>query len=106
MRILVTGASGQAGRHLVAQLHETGHDVRALSRTCAEAGLPAGVEVVAGDLTDTATLGAAFEGMDAVHLITCGGGRDLTNGVEIVGLAARQGVRGATVLGGPVAGFG
>jgi uncharacterized protein YbjT (DUF2867 family) len=102
MRILVTGATGQVGRHLVAQLHGSGHEVRALTRTPATARFPTGVEVVAGDLTDVATLGPAFAGVDGVHLITFGGddGGDLTNGPDLVGLAERAGVRRATVLGG------
>ncbi|MGP3960944.1 NAD(P)H-binding protein [Nonomuraea sp. 3N208] len=100
MRILVTGATGQVGRHLVTQLHEAGHHVRALSRTPAKADLPTGVEVVAGDLTNAATLGAAFEGVDAIHLITFGGDDDLTNGPEIIDLAARHGITRATVLSG------
>ena len=102
MRLLITGATGHVGRHLVTQLHEAGHQVRALTRNPATAGLPAGVDVVAGDLTDTSTLEAAFAGVDGVHLITFGGddGADLTNGPEIVALAERHVVRRATVLGG------
>ena len=102
MRILVTGATGQVGRHLVTQLHEAGHDIRALTRSPAKADLPAGVEVMTGDLTDTTTLGAAFDGIEGMHLITFGGdnGEDLTNGAEIIDLAERHGVGRATVLGG------
>lgn len=102
MRIIVTGATGQVGRHLVAQLHETGHTVRALTRNPATADLPGGVETVTGDLIDITSLEAAFEGMDAIHLITFGGddGEDLTNGTEIVALAERSGISRATVLGG------
>ncbi|MFC5290294.1 SDR family oxidoreductase [Actinokineospora guangxiensis] len=100
MRILVTGATGTVGRHVVAQLLGAGHHVRALSRTPAAARLPAGVEVVAGDLTDVATLDAAFAGVEAVHLITFGGDGDLANGAEIVALAERHGIARATVLGG------
>lgn len=102
MRILVTGATGHVGRHLVTQLHEAGHHVRALTRDPVTADLPVGVEVVAGDLTDTTTLGPAFEGIDGIHLITFGGddGEDLTNGPEIIALAERHGVSRATVLGG------
>ncbi|SCL28903.1 Uncharacterized conserved protein YbjT, contains NAD(P)-binding and DUF2867 domains [Micromonospora pallida] len=102
MRILVTGATGQVGRHLVAHLHEAGHDVRALTRNPARAELPPGVRAVAGDLTDTTTLGPAFEGVEGVHLITFGGdgSEDLTNGSEIIDLAERHGVGRATVLGG------
>lgn len=102
MRILVTGATGQVGRHVVTQLHETRHDVRALTRNPAKAEFPAGVQVVAGDLTDATTLGPAFDGVDGIHLITFGGdgSEDLTNGAEIIDLAERHGIRRATVLGG------
>lgn len=102
MRILVTGATGQVGRHLVTQLNDARHSVRALTRNPAKANLPAGVEVVAGDLTDTTTLEAAFDGIAGIHLITFGGdnGEDLSNGAEIIGLAERHGISRATVLGG------
>ena len=102
MRILVTGATGNVGRQLVAQLLEAGHHVRALTRDPAKSDFAAGVEVVAGDLTDTATLGTAFQGIDAIHLITFGGddGEDLTNGPDIIDLCERHGITRATVLGG------
>lgn len=102
MHILVTGATGNVGRHLVTRLHGAGHKVRALTRNPSKAGFPPGVHVVAGDLNDTGTLEAAFAGAEAVHLITFGGDgyADLTNGAEIVDLAERSGVRRATVLGG------
>lgn len=102
MHILVTGATGHVGRHLVTQLNDAGHRVRALTRNPARANLPAGVEVVAGDLTDTSTLTAAFDSIEGIHLITFGGdnGEELTNGPEIIALAERHGIRRATVLGG------
>ncbi|UFU07251.1 SDR family oxidoreductase [Ruania halotolerans] len=102
MRILITGATGQVGRHLVSQLHQEGHDVRALTRHPSAARFPSGVEVVEGDLTDATTLDRAFDGVDAVHLITFGGDdfEDLSNGSDIVGHAEHHGVRRATVLGG------
>lgn len=100
MRILVAGATGQIGRHLVHQLHQAGHRVRALSRNPAAAALPPGVEVIQGDLTDVDTLIPAFDGVEAVHLITFGGddGADLTNGSDIIDLAERSGIKRATVL--------
>ncbi|MFC4372978.1 SDR family oxidoreductase [Nocardia halotolerans] len=102
MEILVCGATGHIGRHLVEQLLDDGHQVRALSRDPHAAKLPPGALGVRGDLTDVATLEAAFSGVDAVHLITFGGddGADLTNGRDIVGLAQRCGIGRATVLGG------
>lgn len=68
-RILVTGASGQIGREVVAQLRAIGMRVRALTRTPQSAGLPVGVEVVAGDLTVPDTLDDALDAVDAIFLV-------------------------------------
>lgn len=102
MTILITGATGTIGRHLVQQLTDAGHPVRALTRNPARADLPESVEVVAGDLTDPDTLTGAFQGATAAHLITFGGdnGEPLTTGPQVVQLATRAGVRRVTVLGG------
>lgn len=104
MTVLVTGATGTVGRHLVRWLADRGHPVRALTRRpdrVDRAALGEQVEVVGGDLTDTATLKDAFAGVDAVHLIAFGGddGAELANAAEIVELAVASGVRRATVLG-------
>jgi uncharacterized protein YbjT (DUF2867 family) len=67
--ILVTAATAPVGRSIVEQLAAAGQPVRALSRNADRAGLPAAAEVVAGDLSDPASLGAAFEGVTAVFLL-------------------------------------
>ncbi|HEY3501587.1 MAG TPA: NAD(P)H-binding protein [Actinocatenispora sp.] len=101
MRVLVTGATGTVGRHVVAHLRAAGHTVRALTRDPARAGLPADVEVVAGDITDAGTLPPAFDGVDAAHLITFGGAyRSLANAGKIVAVAEKAGVGRVTLLGG------
>jgi len=44
--ILVAGATGNVGRHIVTQLRDAGVTVRALSRDPASPRLPAGVTAV------------------------------------------------------------
>ncbi len=67
LTILVVGATGSIGEHVVDVALEHGHAVRALVRDADSARrFPADVEVVVGDLTHPETLGAAVEGVDAV----------------------------------------
>ena len=47
--IAVTGATGFAGRHVVAALTAEGHQVKALVRDPKRAALPADVEIIEGD---------------------------------------------------------
>jgi uncharacterized protein YbjT (DUF2867 family) len=67
--ILVTAATAPVVRSIVEQLVAAGRNVRALTRDPAKAGLPAGAEVVAGDLSDPASLVAAFKNISAVFLL-------------------------------------
>ena len=72
MLVAVTGATGFVGRHIVRQLAERGHRVRALARDPARAPAQAGaaVELVRGDLADRGALRALAAGADAVvHLV-------------------------------------
>jgi uncharacterized protein YbjT (DUF2867 family) len=64
MTVLVTGATGHTGRHVVAGLKALGVDTRVLVRDPAKA--PEGVDVVQGDITDPAEAAA---GVDAVYLL-------------------------------------
>lgn len=68
-RILVIGATGTVGRQVVAQLLETGAEVRALARDPEAVGLPGGVEVVRGDLADPDALHAPLNGIGAVFFL-------------------------------------
>jgi uncharacterized protein YbjT (DUF2867 family) len=67
-RVLVIGATGSVGRLVVRRLEELGDQPRALSRDPDRARrvLGATTEVVAGDLTDPASLGSALEDVQAV----------------------------------------
>ena len=67
--IAMTGATGFAGRHTVAELLKRGHTVVALARDLTLADLPEGVRLVQGDLASRPALEALLEGADAVvHL--------------------------------------
>jgi len=57
------------GRLVVDELLRAGVPVRALTRRPEHADLPAGAEVVAGDLTIPASLDAALQGVGAVFLV-------------------------------------
>jgi uncharacterized protein YbjT (DUF2867 family) len=67
--ILVTGATGNVGSRIVAELLGRGLPVRALTRSPSMARLPEGAEVAGGDLSDADSLGPALEGVDAVFLV-------------------------------------
>jgi uncharacterized protein YbjT (DUF2867 family) len=66
---LVTGATGNVGRHVVSELLARGARVRALTRNPQSAGLPRGVEIVRGDLSVPGTLDGCLDGVDAVFLL-------------------------------------
>jgi len=65
---LVTGATGTIGNAITRELVARGHTVRALVRDVARASavVPAGVELVPGDITDPASLPSACKGADVV----------------------------------------
>jgi NADH dehydrogenase len=76
--VLVTGATGFIGPHVVHALRARATPVRALVRDPARATRLAawGVELAAGDVTDPVSLRAACEGVDAVvHLVAIIRGR-------------------------------
>lgn len=68
MKLIVTGATGFIGGAVARLLIESGHSVRALVRPVSDAsGLErAGVEVVRGDMLDTASLSAVVRGAEGL----------------------------------------
>jgi nucleoside-diphosphate-sugar epimerase len=71
VKILVTGATGFLGGHLVEELVAKGYSVRALVRRTSNTALlrELGVEIIEGDITKPETLGPATRGVDVVvHL--------------------------------------
>ncbi|MEV5380498.1 NAD(P)H-binding protein [Streptomyces nondiastaticus] len=65
MNIVIFGAGGRAGRRAVAEALRRGHRVTAVVRDPAGHGDLAGARVVAGDVTDAASVEQAAAGHDA-----------------------------------------
>lgn len=95
--IVVTGATGNIGRPLVAALAEAGQQVTAVSRHAAV--VPDGVRHVVADLAEPAGLESALAGAKALFLLLSG---DLyatgANPAEIIAQAAGNGVRRVVLL--------
>ena len=67
--ILVLGGTGKVGIATVRSLVAEGASVRVLSRRPAEARVPAGVEIVGGDLAEPASLETAFADVERMAMI-------------------------------------
>lgn len=92
MTILVTGATGRVGRHVVQQLVKRGADLRVLSRNPAKADVPSGVEVVKGDLLDIDSLRTAFSGVNTLFLLNAVTGDEFTQALITLNIARESGV--------------
>jgi len=92
MTILVTGATGTVGRHVVDQLVKRGADVRALVRNPAKADFPAAVSVVQGDLLDVDSLRGAFAGVSTLFLLNAVAPDEFTQALITLNLAREAGV--------------
>jgi nucleoside-diphosphate-sugar epimerase len=71
MKALVTGATGFTGGHMARWLRSKGDDVRVMVRDPAKASALAaqGIDVIAGDLTDTPSLHRAAAGREVIYNI-------------------------------------
>lgn len=89
MNILVAGATGKTGRHLVQALIDQGHKPTALVRESSDtSALPHGVELRKGDLTDLQD--GVCDGMQAVVFAAGSGG---STGPEMTEKVDRDGAK-------------
>ncbi|MGK6318325.1 NmrA/HSCARG family protein [Sphingomonas sp. DT-204] len=98
MTILVTGATGNVGRHVVEQLVHRGAKVRALVREPSKAGFPAGVEVVQGDLLDVDALRSAFTDISTLFLLNAVVADEYTQALIALNLAREAGIERVVYL--------
>jgi uncharacterized protein YbjT (DUF2867 family) len=103
--IVVTGATGNIGRPLVAALAAAGKQVTAVSRRLPGSGVPAGVVHRQADLGEPGHLEAAVAGADALFLLLTGellvGGEDPR---DVLKAATGGGVRQVVLLSSQAAG--
>lgn len=93
--ILVTGATGTVGRHLIEQLLANGSRVRAVSRAPDASGFPGEVEVVGCDMARPAFPDGLADGISGIFVNPAAVGE---NAEALVALARRSGVRRLVAL--------
>lgn len=98
MTILVTGATGRVGRHVVDQLVTRGATVRVLTREPSKANFPAAVEVAQGDLLDIDALRAAFTGVRTLFLLNAVTGDEFSQALIALNIAREMGIERVVYL--------
>lgn len=82
MKLLIFGATGTVGQHVVTQALEDGHTVTAFARNPSRLGLQhPNLHLFPGDVFDRATVEAAVQGHDVV-ICTLGSGQKLSGTVR------------------------
>ena len=101
LNVLVTGATGKQGGHLVGELLARGHSVRALTRKpdspAATALAERGVTIVPGNFDDEGSLERAARGVDTIFAMSTpfehGAKTETLEGINIVRAASRLRVK-------------
>jgi len=97
--VLVTGATGNTGRAVVADLARRGVPVRAMVRAGADRGrLPADVAVAVADFDDPVSVAAALRGAERAYLVTPSSERAEAQQRRFADLAVQAGVGHLVVL--------
>jgi uncharacterized protein YbjT (DUF2867 family) len=87
MTVLVTGATGNVGSAVVAELRRGGAAVRAFVRRPV-ATLGDDIEIAIGDFEDPASIRAALDGVDRVFLASADGPRKVAHEAAVIDAAA------------------
>jgi len=98
MTILVTGATGRVGRHVVEQLVARNADVRVLARDPAKGNFASNVDVVQGDMLDIDALRRAFNGVRTLFLLNAVAGDEFTQAIIALNVAREAGVERVVYL--------
>jgi uncharacterized protein YbjT (DUF2867 family) len=92
-KVLVTGATGNVGSQVVRELRGHGASIRALVRDPDRAAEKlGGVELAAGDFSDTASLRRALEGVEHIFLTSADGPQKVEHETAVIDAATAAGV--------------
>lgn len=98
MTILVTGATGRVGRHVVEQLVQRGAPVRVLTRDPSKVAFPPEVDVAKGDLLDLGAMRSALQGVRTLFLLNAVTGDEFTQAIVTLNLAREAGIERVVYL--------
>ncbi|TWF43342.1 SDR family oxidoreductase [Neorhizobium alkalisoli] len=98
MTILVIGATGRVGRHVVRQLVSRQAKVRVLTRDASKTNFPIDVEIVQGEILDLVSLRSAFKGVRTLFLLNAVTGDEFTQAIITLNVAREAGVERVVYL--------
>lgn len=98
MTILVTGATGRVGHHVVDQLVQRGAPVRVLTRDPSKVEFPPEVDVAKGDLLDLGAMRSALKGIRTLFLLNAVTGDEFTQAIVTLNLAREAGIERVVYL--------
>lgn len=98
MTILVIGATGRVGRHVVNQLIERNAKVRVLTRDAAKVNFPSDVEIAEGELLDLDALRLAFSSVRTLFLLNAVTGDEFAQAIITLNIAREEGVERVVYL--------
>jgi len=98
MTILVIGATGRVGRHVVDQLVSRSAKVRVLTRDASKTTFAVEVEIVQGEILDLDSLRNAFKGVRTLFLLNAVTGDEFAQAIITLNVAREAGVERVVYL--------
>ncbi|QCJ00704.1 SDR family oxidoreductase [Agrobacterium larrymoorei] len=98
MTILVVGATGRVGRHVVEQLVQRNAKVRVLTRDATKVNFPANIEIAQGELLDLDAIRAVFKDIRTLFLLNAVTGDEFTQALITLNIAKEAGVERVVYL--------
>ncbi|NTB05712.1 SDR family oxidoreductase [Agrobacterium tumefaciens] len=98
MTILVIGATGRVGRHVVEQLVARNAKVRVLTRDASKTSFPIDVEIAQGEILDLDALRNAFKGIRTLFLLNAVTGDEFAQAIIALNVAREAGVERVVYL--------